>query len=166
MDTGPAYDLIVTLIKFNLELRDRVWPCSAIACLTLFCKIFGFRTFIFAFSGHLEPILALSRHFSSWAIFWVMVGHKKFIIFTLIDRYLLFCKIVGFLTLFILGFLSLFVVVVVGLWQNLSRHNCTQKLHWCDSFIRSLLMLFLIKLSQPSSNTLLLLLFISKNLNL
>ena len=32
MDTSQAYDLIVTLIKFNLELRDRVWPCSAIAC--------------------------------------------------------------------------------------------------------------------------------------
>ena len=35
VDTGQAYDLIVTLIKFNLELRDRVWPCSAIACLNL-----------------------------------------------------------------------------------------------------------------------------------
>ena len=32
VDTGRAYDLIVTLIKFKLKLRDRVWPCSAIAC--------------------------------------------------------------------------------------------------------------------------------------
>ena len=35
VDTGQAYDLIVTLIKFNLELRDRVWPCSAIACYSI-----------------------------------------------------------------------------------------------------------------------------------
>ena len=33
MDTSQAYDLIVTPFKFNLELKDRVWPCSAIACL-------------------------------------------------------------------------------------------------------------------------------------
>ena len=42
VDTGQAYDLIVTLIKFKLELRDRVWPCSAIACFSL---IFRFITF-------------------------------------------------------------------------------------------------------------------------
>ena len=37
VDTGRAYDLIVTLMKFKLQLRDRVWPCSAIACLYYGC---------------------------------------------------------------------------------------------------------------------------------
>ena len=35
-----AYDLIVTQIRFNLELRDPVWPCSVIACFFWFFHIF------------------------------------------------------------------------------------------------------------------------------
>ena len=48
--TGPAYDLIVNLFKVNLELRDRVWPCSAIACL-FFCilEFLHFVMFVFCF---------------------------------------------------------------------------------------------------------------------
>ena len=31
------YDLILLSIRFNLELRDWVWPCSAIACFKYIC---------------------------------------------------------------------------------------------------------------------------------
>ena len=55
VDTGRAYDLIVTLIKFKLELRDRVWPCSAIACFKLiidslsYIDVVGGRAFTLVF---------------------------------------------------------------------------------------------------------------------